>query len=742
LDPTSLRWHTGDTVAATTLVDPLDHGVVKPERIVGKLAAWYVPNLNAVVYAVDGRDVDPASIGVPHEQSQFSNGVPLPFAYDPHNTVDFGGPGSGRYPKGSGKKGEPVEHKWSPRGLSYEEPGRSPVEEEVPGLKSMPNKLKGDDPRWALSQESQDTMLQSNAWLRAHGQGKRFLSGYDERGEKDLSGDRQREPRNYGKATLAFDGEDGLRALDRMFDRNKLAQTTTFHRGMRIDSIIDSNNPGGPKTITGHGFASPEEMVGKIVTDHGYGSVSKSAKEAADSGLIDAQHNEYYPRVPVLVMHISAPKGTKVIRSPDEKHSAWMARGTQYRINSVKKVGGEYHANAEVVGQNSEHPALEKVLSAPGTRGRMYRMGRGDAGFADAISWDDPAFGGPGSGRYPKGSGQPHEAGEGEAGTQLMDPAQAGSSTRWAAAARIAALPIRALSHAEHAVLQQFTTNFARLPRIVQTPVKAAFNLTFAPYVAAQAFAARIATERGGPEYASRVASTLSKLDIAGAKGAAMIGHYGGPVAATAAHTAYWFPLASLSYIAYSTARNPVATASAARRVVSDVRSAVGGKGVAGAVARAHALRGEVGMSAGSFSEEDAALILQAYQMHRDNQEWYEALLSAALDETSDVKEAIQMADAAIARQPAGPDADDSDADAESLMADETAGFSAQNGKFALLPEAIAGAVAEAGGSANVFDLRARFQNFPADDFHHACDAALAAGFIQRGSGVFDFILG
>lgn len=127
---------------------------------------------------------------------------------------------------------------------------------------------------------------------------------------------------------------------------------------------------------------------------------------------------------------------------------------------------------------------------------------------------------------------------------------------------------------AEHAVKQwagdKVEENVSRLPPKAQTAVRGLFkaltlagSVAFASYTAGQAFAERVAKERGyTDEQAHRLRGVLAGLDVATAK----------PVALTLGAAASFVPVASVAYLAYSTARDPVATIKAAARLVPSAR--------------------------------------------------------------------------------------------------------------------------------------------------------------------------
>jgi len=147
--------------------------------------------------------------------------------------------------------------------------------------------------------------------------------------------------------------------------------------------------------------------------------------------------------------------------------------------------------------------------------------------------------------------------------------------------------------------------------------------------------ATEIAIERGfSTEHATKVGQVIGTLDQISSwtvnfpVGHALTGsHLGGKVATLV-------PLASMAYVAYSTARNPFATIRAAKSVI-------GKKG-----SRMHESK---------LSGDTIAELMERLDLNGGD-EWYIALVYAALDVTHNLEEAIEMADLAYAENPEGPD--------------------------------------------------------------------------------------
>lgn len=153
-----------------------------------------------------------------------------------------------------------------------------------------------------------------------------------------------------------------------------------------------------------------------------------------------------------------------------------------------------------------------------------------------------------------------------------------------------------------------------------------------------EAVAVQAAKERGLPD--ERVAKLKRALFIADfiggyATGGAALA-IAGPYAAKVASV---MPSLSVAYLAYSTAKNPLATWRAAKRVVADT------------FAKGSAVAHE------SAGEPDLAGLLADRLRAAADPEWYLAIFHAALASTGgDAAKAVALADAAVRAQPNGPD--------------------------------------------------------------------------------------
>jgi hypothetical protein len=221
-----------------------------------------------------------------------------------------------------------------------------------------------------------------------------------------------------------------------------------------------------------------------------------------------------------------------------------------------------------------------------------------------------------------------------------------------------------AAEHLHHYLHDKAAAGFGKLPTPVQGAVKAVLSVAFAGWTASQNIAERISIEKGStPEQAAATRSALAAWDIVAFKPMAIAtAPLGGAVAA-----ATWIvpPITGI-YLAHAAVRHPIATFRAAKGIISDILAST----------RAAVDSHTVHLSATNYFQKDAdpleedqptaeqtalvdALERQGYD------DWYAAILHAALEETKDVNAAVDAADQAFAANPADtstPEEDDADA--------------------------------------------------------------------------------
>lgn len=167
-------------------------------------------------------------------------------------------------------------------------------------------------------------------------------------------------------------------------------------------------------------------------------------------------------------------------------------------------------------------------------------------------------------------------------------------------------------------------------------------------YAKSKALALEVATQRGkSVAQVARVAAVLAvgdavarwTVNIPAVHHALHLTGVGGTVGFLAAKVGYYVPVASLAYLATSTARNPFATIRAARAVFSAVSAATG-----------HA----------EFADQHE-VIAALFDGLTQGGDWFAALVHAALDATEgDLPRAVDMAAKELAVNPAPPANDDS----------------------------------------------------------------------------------
>jgi SPP1 gp7 family putative phage head morphogenesis protein len=201
-----------------------------------------------------------------------------------------------------------------------------------------------------------------------------------------------------------------------------------------------------------------------------------------------------------------------------------------------------------------------------------------------------------------------------------------------------------AVEHAEHVakayVADKVGAAVSKLPVPMQRAVNGAFfagkmatKTAFVSYTASQALAERVALERGfSSEEARRLRGVLQTTDLALAKPTALL-----------SPAASFIPMGSTGYLAYSTARDPMATYRAAKGAIRDAAQKLHLDGIGRHMGSMEPLRNEATMNILDPGQ-SARKIADALERHGFD-DWYVALLSAALQETRDVDKAIGLAD-------------------------------------------------------------------------------------------------
>lgn len=187
-----------------------------------------------------------------------------------------------------------------------------------------------------------------------------------------------------------------------------------------------------------------------------------------------------------------------------------------------------------------------------------------------------------------------------------------------------------AVKSTEHHAVHLISHAVHKLPPPLNHWVVGGFKLSMVTFSAGRKAAEAAGRARGlDDEQTTRLGQWLGIVDLIGLK-AAPIAIAAAGLGTTAAIGSTFAPIASLCYLGYCTARNPVATVNAARRVVSETI----GK-----------LRHPTTLA---VDPSNTALNAAAILAHAADQSWAMAVLSAALDTTGDADDAIAIARQAI----------------------------------------------------------------------------------------------
>lgn len=199
-----------------------------------------------------------------------------------------------------------------------------------------------------------------------------------------------------------------------------------------------------------------------------------------------------------------------------------------------------------------------------------------------------------------------------------------------------------AVEHLEHvakafvvdgipAALAKLPGGFRHMAEGLWYSTKLGTKAAFATYLAGQAFAERVAKERGLDDAgAARLRGVCTALDLVGAKAVpltlAAVGLGGLSIPSS------FVPIGSFTYLAYSTARDPIAVARAAAGLISRKKKPV--------------------TKSLLYDHDDSDPMLELADLLADagdRGDWLTALFLAAIDETGDVGDAIELAREAFA---------------------------------------------------------------------------------------------
>jgi hypothetical protein len=121
----------------------------------------------------------------------------------------------------------------------------------------------------------------------------------------------------------------------------------------------------------------------------------------------------------------------------------------------------------------------------------------------------------------------------------------------------------------EHGAKELVKAQFEKLPDKVRAPVAGFLKLFYGTYVVAQKAVDEVAKEQGiSEEGRHRLASVVCAIDAAGMKANMIAGAAAaGPIGSTVAS---FVPVGSLSYLAFSAVKNPMAVLRGAKAAVAD----------------------------------------------------------------------------------------------------------------------------------------------------------------------------
>ncbi len=253
----------------------------------------------------------------------------------------------------------------------------------------------------------------------------------------------------------------------------------------------------------------------------------------------------------------------------------------------------------------------------------------------------------------------------------------------------------------EHAITSRIEDVVSRLPDVLEVPLRGTWAAMMATYTLGQAAVEAVAKERGLNE--AQTQSVLAATNIAnlmGAKGlplGAELGHLSGGMAFMSG----FVPIGSLSYLCWSTAKDPLATLRAAH------------KGVKAAIAAGKAAADPLG-TAGRWldsvveSEEERTIaggLAELFARHPGKSDDVLARFAVALDMLKgDFEKALAVVDRSFEEEPA-------DESREDLIADIMGGWAGPkslNGGSADLEEGIETPLLEAGFTGTITDRLGR----------------------------------
>jgi HK97 family phage portal protein len=180
--------------------------------------------------------------------------------------------------------------------------------------------------------------------------------------------------------------------------------------------------------------------------------------------------------------------------------------------------------------------------------------------------------------------------------------------------------PVKKATAVTHAVAKKFLY-------VNDTPLRAGLK-----------FSKEVAKQRGlSPAHVERVGKIVNAIDqVATLPVIGPYKHIANAMVPALGPVASYIPVAALTYVAYSTVRNPVATMKAAREVCKNPMAFIRSKKP-------------------DVSPDLVEKLFHAFDQAGDRADWFEALLSAAVDQTHDGEKALELATKLFEEMPQAP---------------------------------------------------------------------------------------
>lgn len=313
---------------------------------------------------------------------------------------------------------------------------------------------------------------------------------------------------------------------------------------------------------------------------------------------------------------------------------------------------------------------IEVVVFQPlSTKGRGIKKGKGEpckqgetSAKDDCIPASEPASAATGEGSPSDKPGKPHRIAQEASGSKIRAVGRFVSRTFLEGLSAFLKGKGKALDTAtrfKDAGYEKLSTKMQKRVDRVWGAVKYIEHKVMIGFSKGRQLAEESARERGlSRESVDKLGKVLSTIDVISAWTVNMPVTLVATGSMTAAKVASWVPVASLSYVAYSTSRNPLATLRAAKSLMKK------GKGK-----EANKMVRNIAVKGNDYRRDDVTdALASGMQKAGEQLDWYLALVSSALDEMPDQPlEAIKTADEIFSKSPA-PSGDDSEIGEEDIQ--------------------------------------------------------------------------